>query len=118
MPYCIGKELLQPATRYKMAERFRVIGKEKLVLLVLSDFDPSGRTSPQLRGRCRTTSASRTSYPQGSLNREQIDRLRCATDDREGDRLRRRLRFAAWVGRVRSLKPSSRRVASDPHRRH
>jgi ParB-like chromosome segregation protein Spo0J len=42
IPYTIGRGYLSLPPRWNMAERFRKSGKDKLVLLVLSDFDPEG----------------------------------------------------------------------------
>lgn len=42
IPYTIGRGYSSLPPRENMAERFRRSGKEKLVLLVLSDFDPEG----------------------------------------------------------------------------
>jgi hypothetical protein len=41
-PFTIGRGYSSIEPRRKLVERFRASGKEKLVLLVLSDFDPSG----------------------------------------------------------------------------
>lgn len=42
IPYTIGRGYSSLPPRQKMAERYRKSGKEKLILLVLSDFDPEG----------------------------------------------------------------------------
>ena len=42
VPTTIGRGYCSLPPRYEMAQRFRKSGKEKLVLLVLSDFDPEG----------------------------------------------------------------------------
>lgn len=42
IPLSIGRGYSSLPPRQKMAQRFRASGKEKLVLLVLSDFDPEG----------------------------------------------------------------------------
>lgn len=42
IPYLIGRGYSSLAPRHHLAERFKRSGKEKLVLLVLSDFDPEG----------------------------------------------------------------------------
>lgn len=42
IPLTIGRGYSSLPPRQKMAERFRKSGKEKLILLVLSDFDPEG----------------------------------------------------------------------------
>jgi hypothetical protein len=41
-PFTIGRGYSSLPPRQKMAERFRKSGKEKLILLVVSDFDPEG----------------------------------------------------------------------------
>ncbi len=43
IPFTIGRGFSSLEPRYKMAQRFERSGKEKLVLLVLTDFDPSGQ---------------------------------------------------------------------------
>jgi hypothetical protein len=42
LPLTIGRGYCSLPPRYEMAQRFRRSGKDKLVLLVLSDFDPEG----------------------------------------------------------------------------
>jgi hypothetical protein len=42
IPYTIGRGYSSLPPRYEMAQRFKKSGKEQLVLLVLSDFDPEG----------------------------------------------------------------------------
>jgi hypothetical protein len=42
IPYSIGRGYSSLPPRIKMARRFKRSGKEKLILLVLSDFDPEG----------------------------------------------------------------------------
>jgi hypothetical protein len=42
IPYTIGRGYASLPPRHKMAERFRHSGKENLVVLALSDFDPEG----------------------------------------------------------------------------
>jgi hypothetical protein len=42
IPYTIGRGYASLSPRYQMAQRFKKSGKEQLVLLVLSDFDPEG----------------------------------------------------------------------------
>src|SRR5579871_1789829 len=42
IPYTIGRGYSSLPPRYAMAQRFKQSGKEQLVLLVLSDFDPEG----------------------------------------------------------------------------
>lgn len=42
IPYTIGGGYSSLPPRYAMAQRFKKSGKEQLVLLVLSDFDPEG----------------------------------------------------------------------------
>jgi hypothetical protein len=42
IPYTIGRGYSSLPPRYEMAQRFEKSGKEQLVLLVLSDFDPEG----------------------------------------------------------------------------
>jgi ParB-like chromosome segregation protein Spo0J len=42
IPYTIGRGYSSLPPRHDMAERFRRCGKERLILLVLSDFDPEG----------------------------------------------------------------------------
>jgi hypothetical protein len=42
IPYTIGRGYASLDPRHKLIERFRASGKERLILLVLSDFDPGG----------------------------------------------------------------------------
>lgn len=42
IPYTIGKGYSSINPRHEMAERFKKSGKEKLIILLLSDFDPDG----------------------------------------------------------------------------
>ena len=42
IPLTIGRGYASLAPRYKMAQRFQRSGKEKLILLIVSDFDPDG----------------------------------------------------------------------------
>jgi hypothetical protein len=42
IPYTIGRGYASLDPRHKLVERFRASGKERLILLVLSDFDPDG----------------------------------------------------------------------------
>jgi hypothetical protein len=42
IPYTIGRGYCSLDPRYKMAQRFRASGKDQLIVLVLSDFDPDG----------------------------------------------------------------------------
>jgi len=43
MPYTIGRGYCSIDRRHAMAQRFRQSGKQRLVLLFLTDFDPDGR---------------------------------------------------------------------------
>jgi hypothetical protein len=42
IPYTLGRGYCSLDPRHKMGERFRASGKEKLIILILSDFDPEG----------------------------------------------------------------------------
>jgi ParB-like chromosome segregation protein Spo0J len=42
IPMTIGRGYCSLAPRYEIAERFKQSGKERLILLILSDFDPDG----------------------------------------------------------------------------
>jgi hypothetical protein len=42
IPYTLGRGYCSIEPRYRMAQRFRKSGKEKLIVLILSDFDPEG----------------------------------------------------------------------------
>lgn len=42
IPYTIGRGYCSVEPRYKIAQRFKQSGKEQLILLVMSDFDPEG----------------------------------------------------------------------------
>jgi len=42
IPYTIGRGYASLDPRHKLVERFRASGKERLILLYLSDFDPDG----------------------------------------------------------------------------
>jgi hypothetical protein len=42
IPYTLGRGYCSLDPRHKMAERFRKSGKNKLIVLILSDFDPEG----------------------------------------------------------------------------
>ena len=46
IPVTIGRGYSSLPPRYKMAQRFRLTGKEKLIILVISDFDPEGEDIP------------------------------------------------------------------------
>lgn len=47
IPYTIGRGFSSLEPRWKLAQRFEASGKQNLVLLVLSDFDPSGEEISQ-----------------------------------------------------------------------
>jgi hypothetical protein len=42
IPITVGRGYSSTPPRWKMAQRFRASGKEKLILLIVSDFDPEG----------------------------------------------------------------------------
>src|SRR5262249_21227967 len=42
IPYTLGRGYCSLDPRHKMYERFRKSGKDKLIVLILSDFDPEG----------------------------------------------------------------------------
>jgi hypothetical protein len=42
VPYTLGRGYCSLDPRYKMSRRFKASGKEKLIVLILSDFDPEG----------------------------------------------------------------------------
>ena len=42
IPFTVGRGYSSLPPRYEMAERYRKSGKEKLILLIVSDFDPDG----------------------------------------------------------------------------
>jgi hypothetical protein len=42
IPYTIGRGFCSLPPRYEMSQRFKKSGKEKLIVLILSDFDPDG----------------------------------------------------------------------------
>jgi hypothetical protein len=46
IPYTLGRGYCSLEPRYKMCQRFKKSGKEKLIILVLSDFDPEGEDIP------------------------------------------------------------------------
>jgi hypothetical protein len=46
IPYTLGRGYCSLDPRYKMAKRFRASGKDRLIVLVLSDFDPEGEDIP------------------------------------------------------------------------
>jgi hypothetical protein len=46
IPYTLGRGYCSLDPRYKMSQRFRASGKDKLIVLVLSDFDPEGEDIP------------------------------------------------------------------------
>jgi len=46
IPFTIGRGYCSLEPRYRMAQRFEESGKEKLVILVVSDFDPEGEDIP------------------------------------------------------------------------
>ena len=59
MPLTLGRGFCSLPPRNAMAQRFEDSGKEKLVLLILSDFDPDGEEiATRSPARCATTSAS------------------------------------------------------------
>lgn len=47
IPLTIGRGFSSLEPRYRMAQRFKASGKDRLLLLVLSDFDPSGEEISQ-----------------------------------------------------------------------
>ena len=47
VPYTIGRGYSSIPPRFELLERFKKSGKEKLVLVILSDFDPDGDTIAQ-----------------------------------------------------------------------
>jgi len=47
VPFSIGRGFTSLTPRYEMAERFKKSGKENLVVLLLSDFDPDGQEIAQ-----------------------------------------------------------------------
>lgn len=47
IPYTIGRGYCSLRPRHDLAERFKASGKEKLILLILSDFDPDGEEIAQ-----------------------------------------------------------------------
>jgi hypothetical protein len=47
IPLTIGRGYSSSPPRYEMAERFRRSGREKLIVLVISDFDPDGENIAQ-----------------------------------------------------------------------
>jgi hypothetical protein len=46
IPYTLGRGYCSLDPRYKMSQRFRASGKDTLIVLVLSDFDPEGEDIP------------------------------------------------------------------------
>src|SRR5262249_28834612 len=42
IPYTIGRGYASLDPRHKLVQRYRASGKERLILLILSDFDPDG----------------------------------------------------------------------------
>ena len=59
IPFTIGRGYCSLPPRVEMAERCRRSGKDTLVILFLSDFDPEGENIPTASaGRCGTTSVS------------------------------------------------------------
>jgi hypothetical protein len=46
IPYTLGRGYCSLDPRHKMCQRFRASGKERLIVLVLADFDPEGEDIP------------------------------------------------------------------------
>jgi hypothetical protein len=46
IPYTLGRGYCSLEPRYQMAKRFKASGKGKLIVLVISDFDPEGENIP------------------------------------------------------------------------
>jgi hypothetical protein len=46
IPYTLGRGYCSLDPRHKMCQRFRASGKDKLIVLVLADFDPEGEDIP------------------------------------------------------------------------
>jgi hypothetical protein len=78
IPYTIGRGYCSLSPRYDMTRRFRKSGKERLVLLVMSDFDPEGQDIPHSFARSlRDDFGIHNIEPiKVALTHDQVDRLR------------------------------------------
>ncbi len=77
IPLTIGRGFSSLEPRYKLAKRFEKSGKDKLILLVLSDFDPSGEEISQSFARSLRDDFSICNIEllKVALTPEQIDRF-------------------------------------------
>jgi hypothetical protein len=56
IPMTLGRGYCSLPPRHEMAKRFQRSGKEKLLILILSDFDPDGETVSNLKCNARESS--------------------------------------------------------------
>jgi hypothetical protein len=78
IPYMLARGYSSLPPRHAMAERFRRSGKDKLVLLVVSDFDPEGDNIPHSFARSMRDDFDIQSveFIKVALTGEQVERLR------------------------------------------
>jgi len=77
IPYTIGRGYSSLPPRYEMAERFKKSGKEQLVILFLSDYDPEGEDIAESFARSMRDDfgVDRLVATKVALNRAQIDAM-------------------------------------------
>ena len=80
LPFTIGRGYSSLPPRQKMAERFSKSGKEKLILLVVSDFDPEGEDIAHSFARSMRDDFDISDIVpiKVALTREQVDRMNLA----------------------------------------
>jgi ParB-like chromosome segregation protein Spo0J len=77
IPLTIGRGFSSLEPRFKLAQRFKASGKQRLILFVLSDFDPSGKEISQSFARSLRDdfSIANIELLQVALSAEQISRF-------------------------------------------
>jgi len=81
VPYTLGSGYSGPSVWSKMVERFRESEKERMVLVIASDYDPEGFDLADDAVRSlRQHFGIDVEYVRAAVNREQIDELELATD--------------------------------------
>jgi hypothetical protein len=77
IPYTLGRGYSSLPPRHDMAQRYQRSGKEQLVLLFLSDFDPEGEDIPHSFARSMRDDfgIDKVEYIKVGLTREQVEEL-------------------------------------------
>jgi hypothetical protein len=77
IPYMLGRGYSSLPPRYEMAERFDLSGKDTLLLLVLSDYDPEGEDIPHSFARSMRDDfgIEGVEFVKVALTREQVQEL-------------------------------------------